>query len=314
MRCLVFALTVLAAGLPATAQVSGLTSGEGGAPILQLTTAARAAALGGALTAADGVLSILANPAGATTVRRFEVAVSGQTISEGINAGAVAVGLRRHSVGVALSARYIDLGGVDEVTCNGCGGLGTPTGLTLSASEQSFALVGAIALGPASVGAAANYYSAKLAEQSGSGASFSAGVRAEFWSRLTIGASAQYLGGSVDVGGFAAPLPRTTRVGAEIRPLGRDSSRLHIVLAVEGVAVRGEKTRIGGGAEFGMVDRASHTRAVGRLGFVSRSGDEKSQPVTVGAGLQVARFAIDYAYQYSYGLGNQNRIGVTFAW
>src|SRR6267143_2160758 len=70
-----------------------------------------------------------------------------------------------------LGVRYLDLGSVDEVVCNGCGGRGTPTGQRLSANEQTFALAGAVELGRASVGAAVNYYATTLAEASGGAAS-----------------------------------------------------------------------------------------------------------------------------------------------
>src|SRR6058998_1843997 len=141
------------------AQTIDRSNGEAGAPILQLTTAPRAAALGGALTAAGGVTSIFANPAGAITVRHLEVQLGGQTLFEGSKAGSMAVGIRTRSVGLALGIRYLDLGSVDEVVCNGCGGTGTPTGQQLSANEQAFALAAAVELGHASVGAAVNYYS-----------------------------------------------------------------------------------------------------------------------------------------------------------
>src|SRR5437867_8240633 len=52
------------------AQTIDRSNGEAGAPILQLTTTPRAAALGGALAAAAGVTSIFANPAGAVTDRK----------------------------------------------------------------------------------------------------------------------------------------------------------------------------------------------------------------------------------------------------
>src|SRR5436309_13523841 len=79
------------------AQTIDRSNGEAGAPILQLTTAPRAAALGGALTAAGGVTSIFANPAGAITVRQHEVQRGGASLIEGSKAGSIAVGLRAGS-------------------------------------------------------------------------------------------------------------------------------------------------------------------------------------------------------------------------
>src|SRR5438132_296703 len=131
------ALTLAAAPAPARAQTIDRSNGEAGAPILQLTTTPRAAALGGALAAAAGVTSIFANPAGAVTVQHFEAQLAGQTLFEGSKAGSMALGVRRHAVGLALGIRYLDLGSVDEVVCNACGGRGTPTGQRLSAADYA---------------------------------------------------------------------------------------------------------------------------------------------------------------------------------
>src|SRR5881275_1877145 len=284
------ALALAAAPAPARAQTIDRSNGEAGAAILQLTTTPRAAALGGALAAAAGVTSIFANPAGAVTVQHFEAELAGQTLFEGSKAGSMALGVRRHAVGLALGVRYLDLGSVDEVVCNGCGGRGTSTGQRLSASEQAFALAGALDLGGgrASVGAAVNYYSTTLAEASGGAASFSAGLRARLTQRLAVGASVQYLGGDVDVGGFGAPLPRTVRAGAEFRPLGPGHERLHLLAAADFAATRGAPGELGGGMEVGWSNPASQVLTVARLGLASRAGgDFATRPVTVGVGLRV---------------------------
>ena len=307
------ALALTAAPAAAPAQTIDRSNGEAGAPILQLTTTPRAAALGGALTAASGVTSIFANPAGVVTVQHFEAQLAGQTLFEGSKAGSMALGVRRHAVGLALGIRYLDLGSVDEVVCNGCGGRGTPTGQRLSANEQAFALAGAVELGRASVGAAVNYYATTLAEASGGAASFSAGVRGQLSSKLAIGASVQYLGGQVDVGGFGAPLPRTVRAGAELRPLGPGHERVHLLLAADYAAVRGAPGRLGGGIEAGLADPATQLLAVARLGYLSRAGGDFDQrPLTLGLGLRFHQVSLDYAYQGSELLSSQHRLGLTF--
>src|SRR5438034_980960 len=201
------------------AQTIDRSNGEAGAPILQLTTAPRAAALGGALTAAGGVTSIFANPAGAITVRHLEVQLGGQTLFEGSKAGSMAVG-----------------------------------------------------------------------------------------------ASLQYVGGDVGVGGFGAPLPRTVRAGAELQPLGLSHERLHLLLAADYAAVRGAPGRVGGGIEVGLADPATQLLVVARLGVASRAGgDFATRPVTLGVGLRFRQVALDYAYAGSELLGSQHRLGLTFA-
>src|SRR3989442_14362255 len=250
----------------APAQTIDGSNGAAGAPVLQLSTVPGAAALGGALAAAAGVTSIFANPAGAVTVQHFEAQLAGQTLFEGSKAGSMALGVRRHKVGLALGIRYLDLGSVDEVVCNACGGRGTPTGQRLSANEQAFAVAGAVELGRASVGAALNYYATPLAEASGGAASFSAGGRGRLSSKLVLGASVQYLGGQGDVGGFGAPLPRTGRAGAELRPLGPGHARVRLLLAAGYAAVRGAPGRGGGGIEAGVADPPTPPLPRARLG------------------------------------------------
>src|SRR3989442_2588839 len=153
-------VTLALAALPAAtpAQTIDRSNGEAGAPILHLTKTPRAAALGGALTAASGVTSIFANPAGAATVQHFEAQLAGQSLFEGSKAGSMAVGWRVRSVGLALGIRYLDLGSVDEGVCNGCGGRGTPTGQSLSANEEAFTLAGGVEVGRAGGCAAPHYY------------------------------------------------------------------------------------------------------------------------------------------------------------
>src|SRR2546430_5504357 len=165
------AVVALALALPAAirAQAIDRSNGAAGAPILQLSTAPRAAALGGAPTAASGVTSIFANPAGAATVQHFEAQLAGQALFEGSKAGSMAVGWRVHSVGLALGIRYLDLGSVDEVVCNGCGGRGTPPGQRLSADEQAVALAGGRGVGRARRGGALDYFATPLARGDGRG-------------------------------------------------------------------------------------------------------------------------------------------------
>src|SRR5438477_544622 len=152
-----------------------------------------------------------------------------------------------------------------------------------------------------------------LAEASGGAASFSAGVRGRLSSKLAVGASVQYLGGQVDVGGFGAPLPRTVRAGAELRPLGAGHERVHLLLAADYSAVRGAPGRLGGGVEAGLADPATQLLAVARIGYLSRAGGEfDSRPVTLGLGLRFHQLSLDYAYQGAEVLSSQHRLGLTY--
>lgn len=297
--------------IPVTAQIVDGTKGEAGAPILQLTVVPRSAGLGGALAGAGGVGSVFANPAGAAAIDRLEAQLTGQTLFEGARAGTASVGLRTRLAAVVLSLQFLDLGSIEEVVCNGCGGQGTPTGRTLSASERALSLSAARALtGSVSAGVSLHHYATTLAGESGGSVSFSAGLQARPSDRLRLGASLQYVGGEAEVAGFAAPLPRTFRVGVEWRALRADHARWHLVTAADYIAMRGAPGRVGGGLEFGIV--RGTTRAVGRFGLAPGSGYGTSA-LGLGGGLRVAQWSLDYAFQGSAALGGQHRIGVTMA-
>ena len=304
-------LVLLAAAGPTAAQ----TNGEAGAPVLQLTTVPRAAALGGALVAAEGLPGIFANPAAAATVERWAAHVAGQSLFEGGKAGTVAAGLRTRVAVVALGIQYLDLGSVAEVVCDGCGGAGTPTGRTVSASERAFSLAVAVRpRGPASVGIAVHHYGTTVADSTGNAVSVSAGARARAGSRLALGASVQYLGGDVELAGFSAPLPRTVRLGAELRPVVADGDGFALTLAAEYTGVRGSPGRVGGGVELGLVRLAAQFAGLLRLGAATTAGgDFATNALSVGAGLRYGQITFDYAFQGSDLLAAQHRVGITIA-
>lgn len=314
MKLILCLSALLVAATAARAQTVARDNGEAAAPLLQLTTVPRAAALGGALAAAPGVTSIFANPAGAAALERLEAHAAGQSFFDGARAGTVAVGFRIRRAAVALGAQYLDLGTIDEVVCDGCGGRGTPTGQRFSASERALTLAGALSIGlRASVGAAIHYYGTTLADASGNAVSVSAGGRAALGTKLALGASVQYVGGEVDVAGFAAPLPRTFRLGAEYRPTPPERSGVQVALAAEYSAVRGAPGRLGGGVEAGVVRPGTGLAALARLGMSSTAGgDFGTSALSVGGALRFRQVTLDYAYQGSEALGGMHRLGITY--
>ncbi|MEK6769085.1 MAG: hypothetical protein AABY85_08880 [Gemmatimonadota bacterium] len=314
MRTVVSALALTAASTAAaSAQTVDRANGESGATVLQLTTVPRAAAMGGALTASDGIASLFANPAGLATVARFTLHASGQTIFDDAKAGSMALGFRASALRVAVGARYLNLGSIDELVCNGCGGQGSATGITLSAHELAATGGAALTLGGSlSVGAAINFFSTSVADKTGSSMSFSGGVRypARANARLSAGASVQFVGGSVDLAGFSSPLPQTLRAGIELRPL-RPEGSLHLALAADYVGLKGAPGRIVGGAELGL-GRPGSFELLGRFGFASGAdADYGTKAISFGGGLVLGPLALDYAYQGSDVFGTQQRFGVT---
>ncbi len=313
-RTLVAAAALTAAATSAaSAQTVDKANGESGATVLQLTTVPRAAAMGGTLTASDGITSLFANPAGLATLTGFTLHVSGQTIFDGAKAGSAALGFRASSLRIAVGARYLNMGSIDELVCNGCGGQGVLTGNSLSAHELAASAAAAMTFGRSlGVGAALNYYTASVADSSGSAISFSGGVRypARANARLSVGASVQFVGGSVALAGFSSPMPQTLRAGVEFRPL-RPEGSLHLALAADYVGLKGAPGRMVGGAELG-IGRPGSFELLGRFGFASGAdADYGTKAVSFGGGLVLGPLTLDYAYQGSTVFGTQSRFGVT---
>jgi hypothetical protein len=295
------------------AQTIDRDNGEAGATILQLMPVPRAAGLGGALVAAPGISSVLGNPAAIGGMPRLGLFVANQTLFEDAHVGALAAGYHPSRVAFAVSAAYLSLGSVEEVSCDGCGGRGTPTGQTLSASELAAAASAAFSLtSRIHVGGAVNYHGVTLAGQSSGGVSFSLGAQGRPHRMVAVGVSVLYLGGGMDVGGFVAPLPRTIRLGTEVEPFRSRGGRVHLLLAGEYVSRRGSPSKLGGGIEAGV--KGPDFAAVGRVGLVTRAdGDFANQPVTFGGGLQWRWITIDYAYQASDVLDGTHRMALTLA-
>ncbi len=306
---------VTTGGAEARAQSTTQGNAAAGAPVLQLSVVPRTAALGGAGTASEGIGGIFTNPAAAATVRHLGMQLAGQSLYDGAKAGSIAVGIRSAIAAFAVGAQYLDMGSVDELICDGCGGQGSSTGRKLSASEQAVSAAAAVSLARiASLGAAVHYYSTSLADQSGSAVSFSGGVRAQANEMIAVGASLQYLGGSAKVGGYSSALPRTARVGAELHPLaGRHvgGGSLQLALLGDYVSTTGSPSRVVGGLEVGVLQPSS-LGLVGRVGVGSGSGSYATQALSFGGGLRYRELTLDYAYQGSDVFGSMHRLGVTF--
>lgn len=316
VRPIVVALCALALIARATpAQTVNRSHGEAGATVFQLTTVPRAAALGDALTAAPGVTGIFANPGAAATIERFAAHVARQSLFDGSYAGAVAAGYRFRPVAVALGIQFVDFGSIEEVVCDQCGGQGTATGRTLSATELAVRAAAAIPVfqGRATVGGGVDLYSSSLADESASSLALSVGGRIRPDPRLTLGATVQHVGGNVEQSGFSAPLPRTFRTGFELAPLAGRQGRLHLIVAADLMAVRGAPARFGGGVEVGMTPDTAllGLGAVARLGWRSAGDDFAGDAVRLGGGVRLLGISLDYAFQGSDLLGDVHRIGLT---
>lgn len=282
-------------------------AGSSSAVLLQLAPAPRPVALGGAYAAvAADPYALFYNPAGLAG-RGFGAAY--QAYPAGVAAGSLAGALPFGRLRLALGLHYLDLGEVDVLEPDPAygGQRGRPTGEVVGGGEVLAAGGVAFTLTPAlHLGAAAKALRVGLAGESGSGFAADLGAAAMlFGDRLRVGAAIQNLG--PDLGpGRASPLPRTVRAGAALDLGG--AAGLRTILALDAVRVEGT-TSIATGLEAGY--RAAAGFAVlARAGFDGRArSHDAASPLTLGAGLVLGRFRLDYAYRGVGPLGATHHFG-----
>jgi hypothetical protein len=296
-------LAVLLALVPGRAFAA---SASDGATVLRLPLSARAAALGGALTAVDGGLDSLGiNPAGAAAARRPEFLTSFFTgiADDSFGFFGYAHPLKAGTAFAGFS--YYDAGTVGIVNLDG-------SQQTVVAERDYIGTAGwAMPLGGGvSVGALGKAYKFTLAQSaSASGFAGDAGAR---WATplrgLSLGAAVQNVGPNVKFEQTGDPLPLTARAGAawtyETRPAAEDRSvysGTSLTLTADAIQVRNESTTAAAGAECSIA-LGQETAVTVRLGNQFNSASDGG--LAFGVGLREGRFTGDYALASRGAMGN----------
>jgi hypothetical protein len=272
-------------------------SASNGAAVLRLPLSARAAALGGALSAVDGgVDSLGVNPAGAAAAKRPELLASFFTGIADDSFGFLGYA-HPLKAGTALAGfSYYDAGTVGIVNLDG-------SQQTVVAERDYVAMAGwAMPLGGGvSVGALGKAYRFTLAQSaSASGFAGDAGAR---WATplpgLSLGAALQNLGPNVKYEAAGDPLPLTAHAGAAwtyvMLPSAEDRSiytGTRLTLTADAVKVRDDSFGAAAGAEC-SVSIGQQTAVTLRLGNQFNSASDGG--LSFGVGLREDRFTGDYA-------------------
>ena len=286
---------VLLALVPARALAA---SASNGAAVLRLPLSARAAALGGALTAVDGGLDSLGvNPAGAAAPKRPELMTSYFTGIADDSFGFLGYAHPLKAGTALLGFSYYDAGTVGIVNLDG-------SQQTVVAERDYIGMAGwAMPLGGGvSVGVLGKAYKFTLAQSaSASGFAGDAGAR---WATplrgLSLGAAVQNAGPNVKYEAAGDPLPLTTRAGAAWTYENRISGDLRsasysgvtATLSADAVKVRNETTTAQAGGECSVLIGQETAVAV-RLGNQFNSASDGG--LSFGVGLREGRFTGDYA-------------------
>lgn len=221
---------------------------------------------------------------------------------------AVAMPVRGTTFGVGLQS--LDYGSADEIIPDPLtgGARGTATGNRVSASEFAITAAAGRRAGAWRVGVAGTFVSQQIAEATGhtTGVDAGAGVTLRGWD---LSASAQHLGGMLQLGVVRSPLVRTYR-GAVATPAwqaGRSSLRG----VAECRSVDGEGTLALLGGE-GKWEGAAGWQLSLRGAVVSQSVATVRAPWSTGGSAARGDWSLDYAYQGFGALGAVHRMGVTW--
>jgi hypothetical protein len=268
-----------------------------GAPsplILSLPVSVRAAGLGGSGAALSGDASAtFLNPAGLATIRNIAIEGAAQRYPDGSLEGMAAGAFRLFQFDLGGGIHYLRFSDTSAVRDN----------LQWTAS-------GVYRFGLIALGSSLKYVS--LEDSTGDtrrSATVDAGVGIHIFDIMTLAFAAQNIG-SWRVTGGPLQLPVTKRAGVMfnfVDPQG--TARFLSTLDVIWTARAARRTILGveAGAVLGKVG------LVGRMGYGAQPEGSGQKEVSLGAGLVLSRFIIDYAWQRRTRLGNQiHRLGLRF--
>lgn len=286
--------------------------------LLTLPASSRALGLGEAWGAiADDESALFYNPAQLARVRGWSIGGSLQNYiaSTTLGAFAVAVPLRRGTLGFGL--QLLDYGSADEVVpVDGSGGqVGAPTGSTVTAEDMAFSVGYGVAFGgrrQLRVGAALTYARQQVATYSGGAMAGDVGAAYTFVNGWDVSAALQHMGSSLTLASVSAPLPLTWRAAVAAPMVRANAFALRPVAEVRQVS--GADVTGVLGAEGSWHTGTSGTLLSARAGYAFRGATDARSPLTVGAGITIGRLQVDYAYEgFDLIGGATNRVGVRFA-
>ena len=308
------------AALLALPAIAGAQStGQSRAAIfLTLPTSARALALGdayGAIANDEGALFY--NPAQLAQVRSVTGGGSLQRYIAETTLGAFAIAAPIGRGTVAVGMQLLDYGSAEEyVPAEGSAGQqGVPTGGRVSAQDLALMVGYGMAFGERHAlraGVTVKYARQHVANYSGGAAAADVGVAYSLRSGWELAGAMQQLGSNLTLASVTAQLPWTWRVDAASPVLRGDRYTLRGLV---------EARQWSGGLATGVLAaegtwRDGTTGAVlaARAGYALRgSGDDRS-PMTLGGGVTLGRFTVDYAYEGFELLGGAtHRVGIRYA-
>ncbi|HVZ47496.1 MAG TPA: hypothetical protein VG916_01820 [Gemmatimonadaceae bacterium] len=291
--------------------------GDGGSRaglLLTLPTSTRALGLGAASAAAGAdEWATFFSPAQLAALRAPAMGAATEAYLAGTQLTAVAFALPVGRGTLGIGATLLDYGAIDEIASPLPGGDGTETGHTYTAQDNAFVVAyGRETRGAVRLGVAAEYFGTHVADLSGSG--FAASGSAAWTSRRgwDVSAAVQHAGPDVTLGATRGSLPVTARFTVAAPARHRGAFTVRPMLEVR--SVRGAGT-FGAAAAEATWQAGTGTAVTGRAGYTLAPGSDDHAPVSLGLGVALGSFTLDYAFERFRTIGQvTHRVGLRYAW
>ncbi len=296
----------------AAASFSSKAAGTTGADFLNLGVGARAMGMGGAYTAvAENASAIYWNPAGLVQINRMSATFMQASYLADINYQYAAYAHRLNTYSVlAGSILMTDLGKIKKTDVEG-----TYSGETFTPRDQVFTLTYSRGIQELSdkdldlsMGVTAKYYTTKIVGEA-SGVAFDLGVMGYYFSSIPyrLAFMVQTMGTGPKFDQERSPLPTTIKLGGSIAPFGT------LLVSADALFPRGSAPYMTFGSEF-TVEPYEKARMALRAGVNTQqlgiTGGTSGISMGVGLGMQF--FNIDYAYVPMGELGSTHRFSLSF--
>lgn len=274
--------------------------GTSGATFLLIRPMARPAGMGNAYTGlAEGIEALAFNPAGITSVDKWDVGLSQILYPLDMYYSYGAVARRINPKGVA--AVHLTYLGGEDVSRNS---LGQSTG-TFSNYDVGFGLSYGHQLAPEiAVGGTLRYIQSKLATYNASAIGADIGVKYSplGWKGLTIGAALQNIGTGLNFISSSSPQPLAARVGVAWQP-AYEKYTLTGDLSFD----REAQGRVNVGAEYRVIPSFAL-----RTGFDVANDANLTRALKFGAGFLSRVGSFDYAFESFGPTGNNHRFSYSY--
>lgn len=286
-------LAVVALAVLLSVALPGRSSAQGeGEDVSLLPGSTRSAALAGAGVALVGdAASMFANPAGLATIRHAAVEASYARRPDGSTHSAAAAALR---VG------RFDYGAGALVLAPASGVSQPADVLGVSSLVFRFGLI--------ALGASLKYVHQTVTGVAQDAWAGDAGMAIALFDIFALAGSVQNLGGDL---GNGAHLPRRTRVGLTLNYVDPEGA-VRLLTTLEGQWQTGQKAVLVAGLEGGIT--AGGIGILGRVGATGHAEPTTDSAISAGAGLELGRLHLDYAYLGSEGgSSGTHQVGVRWS-